>query len=318
MRRMLTVFVAVSLVLGFAIAVSFAFRGVARAQDQAPAAPQPGVTDAAPAETEQENQLDISGVVKALDAKANTMTVTYKEPDENDQLVDKTLALKIAEDAKVSIDDAEAALKDVRVGDQVLISYKKDEKAGNNATEIAVTRMKEEEGVCKSVDLKAKQLVLTVAEADAEGKETNKDVTYTLPADVPVMMDGRDAALKDIMAGDQIVMSYLEDTPGQKVIKQIDIIRESVTPGKVKSIDAKTKKLVLTVTMEDAEGKEVQQDQTLDLAAEVIVVVNNEESKLDQVKAEDDVWITSTQAPGGPKTVTQIEVERPQPPPPPQ
>ncbi len=345
MRSMLKGLIAFSLVWGCAAVLSLSLTSVARAADATPAAPPAPATEAAPVaapeappaaapeappaaapeappaaapETtpepvEQDNQQDIDGTIKAIDAKAHTLTLTYMEADENDKAVQKTLDLKIEENAKVTIDDEDKQLTDVRVGDHALVTCTKDEKGPKTATEIAVMRMKNEQGVCKSVDAAAKKIVVAVTNVDEEGKATQQDVTFTVADDIPVTMDGKDATLKDVLPGDQVVVAYLEETPGQKALKAVDITRETVMSGKIKSVDAKAKKLELTLITEDDQGKEVKQDVTLDLGADVTVQINNEDSKLDQVKAGDDSWVTCTQAPGGPKLVTQIEVDRPQP-----
>lgn len=320
MRRTLTVLTIVCLAVGCAAALSYS----ARAADETPVAPTaPGETrapaeevatpEAVPVEDAEEGQLDTEGAIKELNIEDRTMTVAYTDLDENNQEVEKSVALKIDENAKVSIDDAEAQLKDIRVGDQALVTYTQDEKGAKTVTEIIVIRKKDQNGFFKSADVNAKQLVIEIVNVDENGKETREAMSFELPADVPVTIEGNEAALKDILAGDEVWVTYLEDTPGKRVVTAIDVTREFAASGAVKTLDINGKKLVVSVVGQDAEGNEVTQDKSFDLGAEVAVTINNEESKLEQVKAGDDVWIAYTQAPGGPMTVTQIEVQRPQP-----
>lgn len=320
MRRTLTVLTIVCLAVGCAAALSYS----ARAADETPAAPTaPGETrapaeevatpEAVPVEDAEEGQLDTEGAIKELNIEDRTMTVAYTDLDENNQEVEKSVALKIDENAKVSIDDAEAQLKDIRVGDQALVTYTQDEKGAKTVTEIIVIRKKDQNGFFKSADVNAKQLVIEIVNVDENGKETREAMSFELPADVPVTIERNEAALKDILAGDEVWVTYLEDTPGKRVVTAIDVTREFAASGAVKTLDINGKKLVVSVVGQDAEGNEVTQDKSFDLGAEVAVTINNEESKLEQVKGGDDVWIAYTQAPGGPMTVTQIEVQRPQP-----
>ena len=320
MRRTLTVLTIVCLAVGCAAALSY----IARAADETPAAPAaPGETgapaeevatpEAVPVEDAEEGQQDTEGAIKELDIKDRAMTVAYTDLDENNQEVEKSLALKIDENAKVSIDDAEAQLKDIRVGDLALVTYTQDEKGAKTATEIIVIRKKDQDGYFKSADANAKQLVIEIVNVDENGKETREDMPFELAADVPVTIELNEAALKDILAGDEVWVTYLEDTPGKRVATAIDVTRKFAASGAVKTLDINGKKLVVSVAGQDAEGNEVTQDKSFDLHADAVVTINNEEGRLDQVKAGDDVWIAYTQAPGGPMTVTEIEVQRPQP-----
>lgn len=322
MRRMPTVLTIVCLAVGCAAALSY----IARAADETPAAPAaPGETgapaeevatpEAVPVEDAEEGQQDTEGAIKELNIKDRAMTVAYTDLDENDQEVEKSLALKIDENAKVSIDEAEAQLKDIRVGDLALVTYTQDEKGAKTATEIIVIRKKDQDGYFKSADVNAKQLVIEIVNVDENGKETREDMPFELAADAPVTItiESNEAALKDILAGDEVWVTYLEDTPGKRVATAIDVIRKFAASGTVKTLDINGRKLVVSVAGQDAEGNEVTQDESFDLHADVAVTINNEEGGLDQVKTGDDVWIAYTQAPGGPMTVTEIEVQRPQP-----
>jgi hypothetical protein len=239
------------------------------------------------------------------------LTVETTELDENNQEVKKSVAFKIDDNAKVSIDGDDAQLKDLRVGDNALVTYAQDDKGANVASDIAVTRKLSQDGYFKSADVAAKQqLVIEVVNVDENGKETREDATFILPPEATVSIDGNKAEIKDILPNDQVWVTYLEETPGKKVVSDIGVMREFQDQGTIKTLDINGKKLVLTTVTPDAEGKEVKEDKSFDLSPDIHVTVNNEDGKLDQLKAGDDIWVTYTQTPGGPMIVTEVLQER--------
>src|SRR5262245_1764130 len=205
----------------------------------------------------------VQGTAKAIDAKANTITVTLAgkkgQPGE-----DKTFA--IAPDAKVANEGKDGKLDDVKAGAQAALKLSDD---GKSVVGIAVGARKPEKGdkavAGKAVEIKAidaKAGTITIA-----GKKA--DQTLKLAADAKVTLDGKDAKLADIKAG-QAFVKLSED--GQSVVAlavggQKPDKGDKAAAGKIldiKAVDATAG----TVTVTTKKG-----DETLKLAADAKVTL---------------------------------------------
>ena len=107
-----------SIMLALALVAAFAFTSVVVAQNATPAtseAPKQGVSKTAPATTETHKQKVCSGIVVSVDTVASSMVVKGKKTE-------KTFQIDPA--AKISIDQKEAKLADVKKDQKVTVFYK--------------------------------------------------------------------------------------------------------------------------------------------------------------------------------------------------
>jgi RNA polymerase sigma factor (sigma-70 family) len=206
------------------------------------------------------------GKVEAVDAKANTITLVFKgEGGVTEKVV------KVASSAKVFIDGKEGKIADVPKGAMAnFVLPGSKEGAATEATEVRVIGQSFV-GVVKQVDASGITL-------DGE----KKPQAFTLTADTKVTVNGKDAKVTDLGAGDKVLVVLTADSasvlgitsgkaegekPGVKVGK---------FGGMVSGVDAKAQTISI-------HGKGENNDIVVKLIASAKITVDGKEAKFGDI-----------------------------------
>jgi|GEM_PF-2140831 len=140
--------------------------------------------------------LEMGGVVKSVDTKANKLVVERKMKNKVEDMT-----FTVNNDTQIKSGDKSLALKDIKAGDKVGVEYNKQ---GNQmvATEILVGVLRQQ-GVVQTIDTQANRLIL-----NAQGQT----MTFTLAPDIKIMHGKTPGAITDIKPGDKVRVLYTEDT----------------------------------------------------------------------------------------------------------
>lgn len=185
---------------------------------------------------------------------------------------------QLGKDATIRLNDQDSKLADLKPEDQVTITYRmmvRDINAGQVAQATAIAR-----GQIQSVLADQNQFLLK----DTQGKEW----TFELVQNAKIRLDDQDSKLADLKQGDQVCIVY--EKSGDRLMAQ-DIHSgravaqaADVTRGEIKSVSTDRQHLVL----KDAAGKE----RTFQVSQDAKVRVNNEDSKLVDLKAGEPAAVT--------------------------
>ncbi len=141
----------------------------------------------------KENTLE--GVVRAVDATKNTITLTTKDM-ESKQKQEKTF--DVATDARIVLarhakeGEKAAKLADLKEGMHVLLQLSQDDKAVVGIRVSAPTAT----GVVKAVDAAKNRITVTLG-----AKDKAVDITYEVEKKAPVLIDGKESNLTDLKEG---------------------------------------------------------------------------------------------------------------------
>jgi hypothetical protein len=188
------------------------------------------------------------GIVKAVDAGKNTLTVSLKGE------ADRTVTA--AKDADIEINGKSGKLADVPVGAHVLLELSKDQ---TTALRIQATVGSLATGEVKALDA-ARNTVTIAVKGGSE--------TFTLLKDADIEIDGKPAKLGDVPVGTNVTL-YLTVRVGSLQATGAHV------PGHVKSVDAAKSTLTLT----NKSG-----DQTFEVAKDARIAIDGKLSKLADLK----------------------------------
>jgi Cu/Ag efflux protein CusF len=207
----------------------------------------------------------VSGPVKSVDAKANTLTLAIGRGG------DRTFDLT---GATVTIDGKPAKLEDLKEGMAVALAIDAE---GKKATAAVVT------GEMKAFVFKSAGKDKIAVEAYRRRGQPAEDASFAIEG-VKVTIDGKEAKLEDLKEGDRIMAQLSVDA---KKVLSITVVRSrrgerpaAPTPragGSVKSVDAKANTLTLVV------GRE-KEEKTYELAAGATVTIDGKPAKLEELK----------------------------------
>ncbi|HKB39834.1 MAG TPA: sigma-70 family RNA polymerase sigma factor [Gemmataceae bacterium] len=165
---------------------------------------------------------NLYGVVKAVDAAKNTLTLTTRSRGGDAE--EKTL--DVAKNAITLLDDGrgrrfslkEGKLADVPAGAQVFLKLTPDQKF--------ITMLRAEGpsvgGRIKALDPKAGTITVDVQVARGENPE---EKTFTLAKNVRVQIEGNEGKLADIKVGDDAPFAMLRLSLDQKTVQSITVSR---------------------------------------------------------------------------------------------
>jgi RNA polymerase sigma factor (sigma-70 family) len=236
----------------------------------------------------------VHGTIKGVDAEKGTITVaslTRGRRDEQPQQDEKTFTL--AKGAEIALDDGrgktfslkEVKLVDLPVGAQATVKLSADLKhaqfiqaEGNTVS-----------GTVKTVDAGKHQIQLT-NHGGGRGNEVVEEKTITVSAVADVLLDdgkGRRFSLKqgkleDIPAGSIATMKLAAD---QQTATVVQVQGPSVS-GPVKAVDAD--KGVITLVLRAARGDNPAEEKTFTVAKDARILIEGKDSKLADVKAEEN------------------------------
>ena len=224
----------------------------------------------------------IPGVVKAIDAARNTITVAHKSGE-------KTFA--VAKDASVRVDGKPGKLADLPVEAHVTLKLSVDQKTAlsieqGNAKK-GTAGIAAVAGVVKAVD--AAQNTITVVNKLGEN-------TFTVAKDASVSIDGTPSKLADLPAEAHVTLNFFGD---QKTVLSIQVDGPQVV-GVVKAIDAAKN----TITLANKRG-----EKSFTVAKNALVSIDGKPGKLADlpVEAYATLRLTVDQ-----KTSLSIQAEGPQ------
>lgn len=234
-------------------------------------------------EQAREPKTTVSGVVKAVDAAKNTVTITVHVA-RTEPAVEKVFEL--SKDAKVLLNDKqdrrtpprEGKLADLLTGTHAVLELTADGKAAATIT----ARGPSISGAVKGVDAAKNTLTVRI------GRDPEEDKTFEVSKDAPVLYNegvGRGSVPKEIKLADlpEGVVVALNLSVDQKSIVGILTNGPSVV-GVVKAVDAAKNKIIVTV---NATRTEAGEDKTYEVAKSAQVVLEEgKASKLDDVKAD--------------------------------
>ncbi|MCI0379857.1 MAG: hypothetical protein L0215_19930, partial [Gemmataceae bacterium] len=142
-----------------------------------------------PKKDEDKKAPTVTGKLEAVDAAANTVTLsTTRRPEGK---TEKTYSL--AKDVKVMRDRKEAKLADLKKGSQATLTLTADQKTVVSINIASPTIA----APLKSADAAKNTITVIVGGGRAE----KQDKTYQVAKDVKVTIDGKDAQLADLKAG---------------------------------------------------------------------------------------------------------------------
>lgn len=217
---------------------------------------------------------DTRGIVKSVDAKAATITVTLGGGRDTEP-TEKTFAL--AKNVEICVGAArgpglfkEAKLADLTAGTSVGLGLSADQKSVDSiVAEEPMAR-----GILKSVD--AKKRTLTIA-AQGGREPAAEEKSYQLAADADVVVDDgrgrrhslREGKLDELTEGAIVTVRLSLDK------KQIhSVLAEGATfGGVIKALDAE--KRSLTVTVRPARGDDAGEERTVIIAKEAVLLIDD-------------------------------------------
>ncbi len=137
-----------------------------------------------------------------LNAEETKGTIKSVDPAKNEVVLKGTIRNTIYElnkDAFVCLDGVKAKIGDLREGDQAVIAYQKNGDHFMASQVRGLRNAKEERGTVHDIYADKREITL---------KGVIKNTTYELEKNGGVWVNGKQAALSDIRAGDDILITY--------------------------------------------------------------------------------------------------------------
>jgi hypothetical protein len=229
-------------------------------------------------ETREQPRQTVRGILKSVDAKEGTITVTVG--DSRQALEDKTFA--ISKDAEIAAGDGSgrrapaifkaAKLSDLTSGDIVGFTLGADQKTIDSL--IAEGPMIQ--GVLKGVDATNKLLTIAVFDRGTrERTEQPEDKTYSVAAPAEIGIDDGRGSRFSLKEG-----KLVDLIPGAHITAQLSLDQKSITSvtaagptivGTVKEMDSKKN----TITVTSARGREQAEERTVELAKDTVIVIDD-------------------------------------------
>ena len=214
----------------------------------------------------------LMGHVKSVDTDANRLIVTERGTG-----TDYAIAVN-GQTLVVTTAGKPLTLKDLRKGDGLAVTQ-----LGGVASKI-VAEQPRLAGFVKSVDAKAKKLVVREAGANGEAG-TGKDITMTVDDQTAITTtDGKALKLGDLKEGDSVLIAHAGD-----LAQTIDVnVKLDELTGFVKSVSADLKTFVVTLTGTTKDITVAVNDQT------TIVTTDGKTLNIKELKEGDGVGIAHT------------------------
>jgi RNA polymerase sigma factor (sigma-70 family) len=232
----------------------------------------------------------VRGLIKAVDGGKNTVTIDLHAGRGGEGGDEKTYP--VSKKAEVAVDDGrgkmfsikEAKVADLRVGAVVTARLSVDSKELVNLVAEGPTVY----GAVKSVDAGKNQITLTTP--PTRRGEDAQEQTYTLAAGAELLFDDgkprrfalKEGKLADLPAG---AVAMLKLSPDQKEVVSVRAEGPTVS-GLFKVADAK--KNTITLILRPARGDTPEEDKTFPVAPDARITVDGKESKLADLKADDN------------------------------
>ncbi len=143
----------------------------------------------------------------------------------------------------LSNDQQNVLLRDLRPGDRVELTHKRDDHAQLDT--IVVDRPVESTGTLRAID--AQQGVLTVTLAD---KTLRDDLLVRVPGNAAIKLNGQKSGLSQLQANDQVVLTHVGEIKGKKgrVASTIAAQRQVTLAAFVQSVDLPGGKITVETT----------------------------------------------------------------------
>jgi len=229
----------------------------------------------------------VRGVLKAVDAKKRTLTVSQSAGRE---VADQETSYTVAANAEIAIDDGrgrrfslkEGKLDELAEGAIVTLRLSLDKKNVQSIVAEGATL----NGIVKAIDAAKNSLTLTVG--PARGAEAGEERLLKLAADAVVLIDDgkgrrlsiKEAKLADVPVGAAVIVKFAVD---QSFVMMLRAAGPSLT-GMLKAIDADKGTLTIAIP----KGRDDAEEKMLKIAKEASVMIDGEAAKLADLKVLDN------------------------------
>lgn len=227
----------------------------------------------------------VRGVLKAVDAKTNTLTVNHEGGRDGSEAGEK--AYTLAADAEIVVDDGrgrrhsmhEAKIDDLAAGAQVTLRLSLDRKQARAVLAEGATLV----GIVKALDAVKRSLTVTVRPARGEEAADERMLTVS-PEAMVVIDDGKgrrlsvkEVKLADVPAGAQVTMKLATDQFSVMLMKA----EGPTLTGLLKAVDPD--KSSITIALPRGRGEDPE-EKTLPVSKDARVLSEGSAAKLGDLK----------------------------------
>jgi len=203
-----------------------------------------------------DDQETVKGKVQSVAADHNQIVV--RDDDNRD------MAIQVARDAKIRVNDKEAQAADLREGDEVAVTFRRMARnicssQGDQAAEFAAGRVQRASGDNNQLVLKG---------------HDGQDRTFEVAQNARVRVNNKDGSLADLKAGDHAVVAFTkrgDQLAAREILCEHDGQGAGLAAGQVERVSADRNQIVL----KDQSGKE----RMFQMAQDAQVRINDKDAK---------------------------------------